>query len=92
MDCTPPAGLLKEILIELDIEFNETDRMMESLEGQKLLDTKTKGITTYACELLHYGYNVSLELLRDTTCDQGTTILEQFMEQFGGTHDATHPR
>ena len=49
MDCTPTAGLLKEILVELDIEFDETDRMMESLEGQKLLDTKTKGITAYAC-------------------------------------------
>ena len=91
MDCTPPAGLLKEILVELNIEFDETDRMMETLEGQKLLDTKMKGITSYACELLHYGYNVSLELLRDTMRDQGTTILEQFMEQFGGMHDAMHP-
>ena len=74
MDCTPHVGLLKEILVELDIEFDET-----------------KGITAYACKLLHYGYNVSLELLRDTTRHQGMTILEQFMEQFGGTHDATHP-
>ena len=58
---------------------------------KKLLNTKTKGIIAYACELLHYGYNVSLELLRDMTCDQGTAILEQFLEQFGGTHDAMHP-
>ena len=76
MDGTPPAGLLKEILVELDIEFDETDNMTESLEGQKLLDMKMKGITAYACELLHYGYNVSLELLRDVTRDQALQGIE----------------
>ena len=90
MDYTPPVGLLKEILVELHIEFDKTDKTMERLEGQKLLDMKMKGIIAYACELLHYGYNVSLELLRDTTHDQGTIILKQFIKQFGGTHDATH--
>ena len=55
-----------------------------------MLDKKTKGISAYAFELLHYGYNVTLDLPTDTIREQGIAILPQFMEQFNNMHDATN--
>lgn len=85
------AHVQHSFLVKLEIEFDESKKKLDSLEGQKLWDTKTKGITAYACELMHYGYNISLNFLKDTSREQGTAIFKQFMEHFGGMHDATNP-
>ena len=74
------VGPLKKFFVNLDNELDKLEDLLDSIEAQKMLDTKTKGISTYACEILHYGYNIDLDLLTNTTREKPIAILAHFME------------
>lgn len=79
-------GLIKEILDKLEIEFDETQGLLSATRAQELLDTKTSGISTYSIEMLHYGYNITLDKLLNLNRERAGEILNNMMEQFGHIH------
>ncbi|KAI5054046.1 hypothetical protein GOP47_0031062 [Adiantum capillus-veneris] len=86
------TGLQKEILLSLGIDFDESNKLLLDTEAQEILNTKTAGITTYAIEMLHYGYRISLAKLvvldKNTASQALSNMVKEFGNEFKGNERA----
>lgn len=76
----------KEILKELEIDFDESNGSLLDLDAQDLLNKYTKGISTYSIEMLRYGYNVDIQRLKETDRATASEILNFMVKEHGHTN------
>ncbi|KAI5072652.1 hypothetical protein GOP47_0012758 [Adiantum capillus-veneris] len=77
------TGLRKEILNKLELQYDETTGQLLDGEALQFLHTKTKGISLFAIEMLHFGFNIELDKLLDLDRKTDDMILNKIRAEMG---------